>query len=219
MANISSVNSNSKDWQIQPSKLTSKSVIQGKGADEMTMDDFFNLLVAQMTNQDMMNPSTDTEYIAQMAQFTTLRGIQVIQEYQLSAYASSYAGKTVTIAYTGDNGNLTRTEGVVESVTFYDGEPKVVVNGVSYPLYSVMEVKSAGTSGGSRTDDGKQQSITPSQAAAFIGKTVTVKYIDSDDVEIEAEGVVSAVKTGSNGQVLLVIDGNEYPVDAVTAIS
>jgi flagellar basal-body rod modification protein FlgD len=217
MANIGSVGSANSDWYIESGKLNSHSIIQGKGAEQMSMDDFFSLLVAQMTNQDMMNPTADTEYIAQMAQFTTLRGIQVIQEYQLSSYASSYAGKTVAIAHTSENGNLTRTEGVVESVTFYDGEPKVVVNGVSYPLYSVMEVKSAGAGAGSGSDDSEKQ-ITPSQAATFIGKTVTVQYTDSDDAEIKVEGEVTAVKTGSNGQVLLVIDGNEYPVTAVTAI-
>ncbi len=217
MSTTGSVGGANGDWYIDPSKLNSHSVIQGKGADQMDMDDFFNLLVAQMTNQDMMNPTADTEYIAQMAQFTTLRGIQVIQEYQLSSYASSYAGKTVAIAHTGESGNLTRTEGVVESVTFYDGEPKVVVNGVSYPLYSVMEVKSAGSSGS--TGESNSNPLTPGEAAAYIGKTVTVNYTDDDDNEIEVEGKVTAVKTGKNGQTLLVIDGNEYPVSAITAVS
>lgn len=129
------------DSYINTSALTNKSVITGKDASQLTMDDFFNLLVAQMTNQDMMNPQSDTEYIAQMAQFTTLQGIQTIQEYQLSSYAASYTGKYVAIAHTNESGDLTKTEGYVSSVTYYDGDPKVVVNGISYPLYSVMEVK------------------------------------------------------------------------------
>jgi len=136
-----------QDSYLIKNQLGTKSVIQGKDASKLDMNDFFNLLVAQMTNQDMMNPTSDTEFIAQMAQFTTLQGIQTITEYQLSSYATSYVGKTVAIAYTSESsGQLTKTEGVVESVSFYDGEPKVKVNGFSYPLYAVMEVKVPGSS-------------------------------------------------------------------------
>lgn len=132
-----------KDAYLKPNNINTKSVIMGRDASSLGMNDFFNLLVAQMTNQDMMNPQSDTEFVAQMAQFTALQGIQTIQEYQLSSYATSYVGKHVSIAYANENqnGSLTKTEGIVEKVSFYDGEPKVTVNGFAYPLYSVMEVK------------------------------------------------------------------------------
>lgn len=131
---------NGNDSYIKPDNISSNSTVKGKGADELGMEDFFNLLVAQMTNQDMLNPKNDTEYIAQMAQFTSLQGIQTIQEYQLSSYAASYVGKNVVISHIDKNNNITKTAGIVQSVSFYDGEPKVVINDVSYPLYSVMEV-------------------------------------------------------------------------------
>ena len=79
-----------------------------------------------------------------------------------------------------------------------------------------MEVKSAGSGS---TGEASGNPITPSEAAAYIGKTVTVHYTDDDDNKIEVEGEVTAVKTGKNGQTLLVIDGNEYPISAVTAVS
>lgn len=141
MAETSSLSMPGADAYIKSTALTTKSAIHGKDATKLGMNDFFNLLAAQMQNQDMFNPQENTEFIAQMAQFTTLQGLQAIQEYQLSSYATSYVGKNVAIAYTGESGNLTKAEGVVERVTFYDGEPKVVVSGVSYPLYAVMEVK------------------------------------------------------------------------------
>lgn len=212
MATTGSVGS---DYYIPNGGINSHSVIQGKDATEMNMDDFFSLLVAQMTNQDMMNPSNDTEYISQMAQFTTLRGMQVIQEYQLSSYATSYVGKTVAIAHTGEGGNLTKTEGVVDSVTFYDGEPKVVVNGVSYPLYSVMEVKVPG----SASSGGESSGITQAEAAAYIGKTVTVRFEDEDEEEMEVKGVVTSVNTNDKGIVQVVIDGNEYPASGIVSVA
>ncbi len=211
---VGSVGADPNNWYIDKKGLGTNSIIQGKSAEEMGMDDFFSLLTAQMTNQDMMNPESDTDYIAQMAQFTTLRGIQTIQEYQLSSYATSYVGKNVAIAHQGETGNMTRTEGVVESVIFYDGDPKVIVNGVSYPLYSVMEVKTPGSKGGG--------AVSQTDAVAYIGKEVNVKYtkkdLDGEEEEIDVTGTVTEVNTGETGEVQVMIDGKAYPAAAVVSV-
>jgi flagellar basal-body rod modification protein FlgD len=46
----------------------------------LSMDDFLQLLAAQLANQDALNPSTDTEFISQMAQFTSLQAMQTMSE-------------------------------------------------------------------------------------------------------------------------------------------
>lgn len=116
---------------------------RGSGSD-LTMNDFMTLLVAQMTNQDMMNPVSNTEFIAQMAQFSSLQGINTLQEYFLSNYAVSYAGKHVVIATQNQaTGALEEIRGHVEKVTFYEGSPMVYVNGKAYPLHQVMEISPA----------------------------------------------------------------------------
>jgi len=137
---VTGFGNNANDFLIRPPGITSSTPIMGKSANEMGMDDFMRLLVAQMSNQDMLNPTSDTEFIAQMAQFASLQGIQQLQESQLAAYAVSYVGKYVSIAHLQDNGGLMRIDGQVERVTFFDGQPMVVVNGISFPLFSVMEV-------------------------------------------------------------------------------
>ena len=38
---------------------------------QLSSDDFYTLMITQLTNQDFMNPVDDTQYIAQMAQFST----------------------------------------------------------------------------------------------------------------------------------------------------
>ena len=47
---------------------------------ELGQDQFFDLMVAQLTNQDPLNPLESNEFIAQVAQFSTVNGIKQVQE-------------------------------------------------------------------------------------------------------------------------------------------
>ncbi|EXJ16905.1 flagellar hook assembly protein FlgD [Imhoffiella purpurea] len=46
------------------------------GDRELGQEEFLNLMITQMTNQDPMSPMENTDFIAQMAQFSSLTGIQ-----------------------------------------------------------------------------------------------------------------------------------------------
>lgn len=52
----------------------------GKPAQELGKEDFLNLLVAQLRNQDPLNPSDPTEFTAQLAQFTSLEQLYNIND-------------------------------------------------------------------------------------------------------------------------------------------
>src|SRR3954467_3003174 len=55
---------------------TASTASSTKKADQILgKDDFLKLMVAQMKNQDPMNPSDDKDNIAQMAQFSSLEQI------------------------------------------------------------------------------------------------------------------------------------------------
>ncbi|MCL2579662.1 MAG: hypothetical protein FWE32_06480 [Oscillospiraceae bacterium] len=218
---------NNPDWFIGNGSLNSNSVIMGRGAEEMDVNDFFNLLAAQLRNQDMFDPQSNTEFIAQMAQFTTLRGMQILQENQLSAYATSFAGKHVTVAHTNPDGSLTRTEGVVSRVTFYDGEPRLIVNNIAFPVFAVMEVhdplrnvdgpdNETGGPGGSGITD-------LNTAAGFIGKTVTIRIQGEEEYAdrfTEVTGRVLGVMRDANGNINFQLDdGNEYNVRWMVGVS
>lgn len=208
---MAEVNFTENDYRLnQTSNVNAKRAIQGKGADEMDMNDFMNLLVAQMTNQDMMNPQENTEFVAQMAQFTTLQGMQTIQEYQLSSYAVSYVGKDVTIAKINDyTGEMETFNGTVDSVNFYNGSPQVVVNGKTYPLYTIMEVKPQGSSTNS--------SNSINDAAQYVGKTVNVIHENEYGYPESITGEVTHV-TMTDGVPHVVIDYKEYPVSEIQSI-
>ncbi|MCL2033872.1 MAG: hypothetical protein FWG94_03970 [Oscillospiraceae bacterium] len=183
----------------------------------MGMDDFFKLLVAQMTNQDMTDPQSNTEFIAQMAQFSSLQGMKTLQEYQLSSYAVSYVGKHVTIAQVNQQtGELETIAGKVESVTFYDGRPQVIVNGTGYELHTVMEV---GVAPGDRTpEEGngiKQPQSYTEALLLYKGKLVTLTYTGENDEEQELTGVVETVRQRDSA-FFVVIDDKEYLASAKT---
>jgi flagellar basal-body rod modification protein FlgD len=103
--------------------------------------------VTQMSNQDPMNPQKDTEFIAQMAQFTSLeqtRGMQAnlaqLHSDQKLAQANSLLGRSVELQVDA----ATVAQGTVGSVQIQDGIPKISVNGQAYDLSQVRSVLLAG---------------------------------------------------------------------------
>jgi len=124
-------------------KTTSSSKYeQAEDKSSLGINDFMNLLVAQLSNQDVMNPSKDTEFIAQMAQFTSLKAMQSIADLSQTQYAASIVGKKVIVAAYDKSGKYTQDTGDVERVKFVDGRSVLTVNGVDYELSSIMEVLS-----------------------------------------------------------------------------
>lgn len=51
-----------------------------KGNSELGKNEFMQLLITQLQNQDPTNPQDNTQYIAQLAQFSSLEGIQTLNE-------------------------------------------------------------------------------------------------------------------------------------------
>src|SRR5438477_12737990 len=98
----------------------------------LNQDDFLKLGMAQMTNQDPLNPQKDTEFIAQMTQFTALEqsksmqsDIAKLQTDQQFMQANAVLGRVVTLQ--DDQGTLIR--GTVNAIQVEEGTPQLVVNG------------------------------------------------------------------------------------------
>lgn len=112
-----------------------------KATNELGKDDFLKLLITQLSNQDPTNPMEDTQFISQMAQFSSLEQITNMNEsfskmagMISSAQASSTLGKTVEI----NVGDAT-TKGTVEATTFGEN-PEVLVNGMYYSMNQIKAV-------------------------------------------------------------------------------
>ncbi|MBQ4377827.1 MULTISPECIES: flagellar hook assembly protein FlgD [unclassified Treponema] len=121
------------DFELREGRIASR---------ELGKDDFLKLLMAQMTNQDPTSPMENTEFIAQMAQFTSLEqmtnmsnNFEKMAAMINSSEAQSMLGRTVQI----DLGADQSTTGVVEAAT-RGNTPQVQVNGMFYDMNKIKAV-------------------------------------------------------------------------------
>ena len=105
----------------------------------VSMEDFLTLMVAQLKNQDFMNPVDDTQYVTQLAQISTMQQMEEMAYNAKSTYVTSLVGKTVTAAKFTVAGDLKKTEGVVNKVSLLDGKFVIYVEGESYGMDEIME--------------------------------------------------------------------------------
>ncbi len=104
---------------------------------------FLQLLVAQMQYQDPLNPNTDTQFVAQLAQFSSLEQMQNLAQTSLNSQAFSLVGKEVIVKVRSQStGEVSYVQGPVDYVTVKSGEAKLSVNNELYPiddLYTVID--------------------------------------------------------------------------------
>lgn len=127
-----------------------------KKNDELGKDAFLQLLVAQLKNQDPLDPQDNSSYIAELAQFSSLEQMTNVASHLedlstivsnidtsvLVGQLSNMIGKNIdwveTINEADEEGNPTSHQesmtGVVTGVTLIEGNPNIVVesNGEKY---------------------------------------------------------------------------------------
>lgn len=114
----------------------SESSSTGKGGKKknvdntMGQDQFLQLLVAQMQYQDPLEPTSNTEWVAQMATFSMVESLNNMQTAFDKQSANSLVGKYVFIN-DGDNGYV---KGKVDFITKQDGKTKLSVGDKLYDL-------------------------------------------------------------------------------------
>ncbi len=116
--------------------ISSRKIKNTASYDALDRQAFLKLLVTELRNQDPLEPMKDREFIAQLAQFSTLEQMTTLNsrfEKFLKVNASSLMGRTVK--------TTSGEEGKVEAVFFRKDGITVLVNKNEYPLEEIMEVK------------------------------------------------------------------------------
>jgi flagellar basal-body rod modification protein FlgD len=112
------------------------------GTGVLDSEQFLKLLVTQLEYQDPMNPISDMDYSAQLAQFSELeqsiatsKNVKALYTESAIAQAASLIGKQV---YSVDPDTSETTTGVVRGVALDDGVPMLLLNdGTSVSLFTV----------------------------------------------------------------------------------
>lgn len=136
MAIVANVNNGVLDYSYTDS---SKDATETAGSD-LGYDQFLQLLCAEMQYQDPLEPTTNTDYVAQMATFSQLEATLSLQQTEQNSLASALVGKQVILATETTTGNITYVEGKVDYVMYENGEVFLSVNDNLYPLSTLDTV-------------------------------------------------------------------------------
>jgi len=103
---------------------------------------FLQLLVTQLQNHDPLNPQDASQFVAELASFSSVEQLTSLSSSMASVLDSSVTnmiGKTVTVADSSNaNGYV---QGTVSAIVYYANGPAVDVNGTAYPITAVQNVQ------------------------------------------------------------------------------
>ena len=125
---------------------------------------FLNLMLQQLKNQDPTQPTDNTEWLSQLAQYSSLEqmtqmntGLTNCMNYISAMYKDmsmnaeitqtlSMVGKEVTITVPDekDSSKTTEITGKVTEANFKDGTGKVKVNGEYYSISNITSIRESG---------------------------------------------------------------------------
>ena len=131
-----------------------------KKSNTLNMENFLSLLVAEMQNQDPLEPTSNSDYMAQMATFSQVEATSEMNERVLSQTASNLIGKAVIVKT--DTNSTGYAGGIVNGWQEIDGIVYLGINGNLYDINDVDQVidkdyyekwnNNGSTTGSSKTD-------------------------------------------------------------------
>lgn len=122
------------DTSASTTSLSSKDTDSVAGG-ALDKDAFLQLLVAQMQYQDPLEPTDNTEYISQLATFSSLEEMQNLNQSMTEGSAYNLVGKHVFVKVTNDKtGETFYDHGMVEYVMRENGKVYISVNDSLYDI-------------------------------------------------------------------------------------
>ena len=191
MSDVSSILSNQKTIEqiIEANKKSSTASARNTG--ELGKDDFLQLLITQLQHQDPMNPSSDQDFIAQVAQFSSLEQMKNMNTSMQYQQGFSMMGKYISAVVSDETtGSQKTVTGEVTSVRMVEGVVKLVVGDSEVAIDDVAQVADNAEGVGATADLSKYNTL--------IGLMATASLTDADSKVKKVDGIVSKVeKTGT----------------------
>lgn len=202
--------------QMQANYQKYKDMFKDANEELISSDTFLSLLVAEMTNQDPMEPTSNTEFVTQMAQFTSLQYSKDAATYSMSNYASSLVGKTVS-AQKMDGSEVVTKTGVVESVLKSGDSYTVKIDGVSFDISKITSISTTTDSSSDISLSENSLGSLIARASMMIGMSATVNPKVSGGSALDS-GVIQSIQV-KDGQVNVIINDTAYRLDDIVEVS
>ena len=223
------VNAVTSATQTQSTSQTSDA-LAGTASAGLGPDAFMKLLIAQMKNQDPTKPMDDTQFVAQLAQFSSLQqqmqtnqALQLVateQQGSLNTQVASLVGKKVTI-----NGSKVALsgDGTGAQVGFGLGKPassvKVSIVDASGRTVRTMDLGARPQGQVAVTWDGKDDGGTPQTAGSY---TVAVNAAAADgstvSVTQQTSGTLQSVSYAGGYAQLVLDNGASAPASQLVQV-
>lgn len=163
-----------------------KNKIGKRNTGELGKDDFLQLLITQLQHQDPMNPSSDQDFIAQIAQFSSLEQMKNMSTSMSYQQGFSMMGKFVSAVITDDVTGSSRTvSGQVSAVKMVEGKVKLVIGEEEVDIDRIAQVSDDAQGIGGAVDINKYNNL--------IGLTGKFEMTDSNQKTTKVEGIISRI--------------------------
>jgi flagellar basal-body rod modification protein FlgD len=204
-----------------------------KAADKtLGKDDFLQLLIAKLSNQDPMNPMDDSAFVAQLAQFSSLEQLSNMndnleQDIQWNYLLSQTISNTMSTSLIG-------REVRADSSTLYletagDSDIALHLGQTATEVTVTIQDENGNTVRTIRTDaldagdhvvhwDGANDSGAQVPSGTY---TISVSAVDAEGEEFSPEQYVEGKVTGvayRDGMAMLVVNGQEIPLSSVREV-
>ena len=131
-----------KNGQIVDSATTSKKT--EKSGSDLGYDQFLQILCAEMQYQDPLEPTSNTEYVAQMATFSQVESMLNMQNTMTASEANALVGKYVIMKVTSSTtGEVSYAAGNVDYVLHQNGKTYLSINNSLYNIEDLDTVADA----------------------------------------------------------------------------
>ncbi len=147
MAIIAKVVNGKIDSSVSSDKVAAKNTNTNIGKSKLGYDEFLKLLTAEMQYQDPLEPTSNTDYVAQMATFSQLEATLSMKESlttssdnTIKSMANQLVGQEVVVK--DDESKTGYADGIVDYVMYEDGEIYISVND---KLYSIDKLDTIST--------------------------------------------------------------------------
>lgn len=126
------------------SNSSSNPIAQAVGASSgnlVSEQAFLQLLITQLKNQDPTNPADPTQFVSQLASFSSLEQQTQLNTQMTQVLDNSVTGligKTATVTDPSQSSGF--TQGTVSGIVYYANGPAITINGNNYALSDIQNV-------------------------------------------------------------------------------